>query len=158
VSERQRQAAAEPAEPGAVGETWIAVEQHIVERIGAAAGEHQGGAHREVAACHRPFVDAGTTLPAEHQHQHDREADRDQCREVRQEPGHQRGAGDQLGAAEQDHGGVEQPEVMQQKGDQVIGAEECTGHRTLELVCHPAGRVRIELLRVIDKAARASTQ
>src|SRR6266436_9760855 len=32
---------------------------------------------------------------------------------------------DQLGTAEQDHGGVEQPEVMQQESDQVIGAEQC---------------------------------
>jgi len=62
-------------------------------------------------------------LPTEHQHQHYREANRDQRREARQQPGHQRRSGDQFGTAEQDHGGVEQPEVMQQEGDQVIGTE-----------------------------------
>src|SRR5260370_29240770 len=46
---------------------------------------------------------------------------------------------------------------MEQEGDQLIGAEQCAGHRTLELVCHPGGRVRVELLRAIDEAARAST-
>jgi hypothetical protein len=97
------------------------------------------------------------TLPTEHPHQHHREANRDPRREARQQPSHQRRAGDQLGTAEQDHGGVEQPEVVQQKGDQVIGAEQCAGHRTLELVCYPGGRVRVELFRAIDEAARAST-
>ena len=58
-------------------------------------------------------------------------------------PRHQHRADDELGGAEQDDAGIEQPEVLQHEADQVIGAEQRARHGGLKLVRHPVGPVRV---------------
>ena len=153
---RQRQAARRPAEPRLFGQSGVATQQDVVERTGAAAGEQQGGAHRQIAGRHRPLVDAGGALPAEHRHQQHREAHGQQGRETGQQPGHQHRPGDQFGGAEQDDSRIKQIEMRQQEADQMIGAEQGARHRGLELVRHPGRRAGVELGRRVDEAARAA--
>ena len=148
IALRQRQAAAGPAEPASVGERRDAAEQHVVDRIGASASEKQCGAHGEIAGRHRPFVDAGGALPAEHRHEQHGEAHRHERRETGQESRHQHEAHDEFGRAEQDDAGIEQPEVGQHVADDVVRAEQCARHGRLEFVRHPIVTApRVELAR-----------
>src|ERR1700675_5139303 len=54
-----------------------------------------------------------------------------------EETRHQEQSGDQFGRAEQDQRDIEKIEMMQQKADDMVGSEQCAGHRRLEFVGHP---------------------
>ena len=66
---RQRQASCHPAKPGFFCQRRTAMDQDVVDRVGAAAAKQQRCAHRKIAGRHGPFVNAGRALPAEHRHQ-----------------------------------------------------------------------------------------
>jgi hypothetical protein len=46
---------------------------------------------------------------------------------------------------------IEQREMMQQKGDHMVGSKQCARHRRLEFVGHPVRSVRVQLGGGVDE-------